>query len=178
MTSTESVNQTAAVERTYVQFGLSYDDVVAAFEAAVGHLDPKEVALLIQRGATWTELDAEMTRVAGPSGLMILATFNQGAVASVIDGQIRCRLYLVGNPAIAARIVRIDARASLYVPFRVAIYVEEGSRATTISFDRPSSSLGVLCQQELQPIGLQLDAKIDAVVQSIRQRAAPDPDAA
>jgi hypothetical protein len=87
--------------------------------------------------------------------------------ASLIGAPVHCRLYLVGNPTIAAKIVQIDARACLYVPFRVAIYVERGSTATTISFDRPSSSLGVLGRSELQPIGQMLDQKIDAVVQSI-----------
>ncbi len=60
-----------------------------------------------------------MARMAGPSGLMLFATFDQGAVASLSGGQIRCRQYLVGNPAIAARIVRIEVSASLYVPFHV-----------------------------------------------------------
>ena len=148
--------------------GLSYDRAVEAFEAAVGRLDPKDAEALAARRAPWTEFEAAMTRAAGPSGLMILGKFDQGGVASLIDSPVHCRLYLVGNPAIAAKIVKIDARACLYVPFRVAIYAADGSHDATISFDRPSSSLGTLGQSALQPIGLMLDQKIDAVVQSIR----------
>ena len=178
MPGNESVVTSAAIARSYVRTSLPYDQVVAAFEGAVGHFDPEAAADLARRGAPWSEFEATMTRAAGPSGLMILGKFDQGAVASLAGTPIRCRLYLVGNPAIAAEIVRIDARACLYVPFRVAIYVEDGARGATISFDQPSSSLGVFQRDELRAIGLRLDQKLDAVLEVVRQGTVSDRDAA
>jgi uncharacterized protein (DUF302 family) len=159
----------AVVERTYVDTTLPYQSAIEAFEAAVGRFEPAAAATLAERGAPWPEFEAAMTTTAGPSGLMILGKFDQGAVASLAGTPIRCRLYLVGNPAIAARIVRIDERACLYVPFRVAIYETRGASGATISFDRPSASLRTLDNPELEPIGQTLDQKIDDVVQSIQR---------
>jgi uncharacterized protein (DUF302 family) len=159
----------AVVERSYVGTTVPYQSAIEAFEAAVGRLEPAAIAALAERQAPCPEFEAAMTTAAGPSGLMILGKFDQGAVASLAGTPIRCRLYLVGNPAIAARIVRIDTRACLYVPFRVAIYETRAAPGATISFDRPSSSLGTLDNPELEPIGQTLDQKIDAVVGSIHR---------
>jgi uncharacterized protein (DUF302 family) len=105
-----------------------------------------------------------MSEMAGESGLMQFAVFDQGAVASLSGSQIRCRLYLVGNPAVAARIVRIDERGALYVPFRVAVYRLARQEGAMIAFDRPSSLLAGLGRVELDEIGRMLDREIDDVV--------------
>jgi hypothetical protein len=39
----------------------------------------------------------------GPSGLMLFAKIDQGAIASLGETQVQCWLYLIGNPAIAPR---------------------------------------------------------------------------
>ncbi|MDB4959807.1 MAG: hypothetical protein JWO36_7376 [Myxococcales bacterium] len=159
--------QTHAIERSYVETGLSYQSAVDRFEAAVGRIDQKTVGALAARAAPWPEVEGAIATMTGPSGLMIVALADQGAITSLAGVAIRCRLYLVGNPVIAAQIFKIDVRAALYVPFRVAIHEAAGTSGAMISFDRPSSFLGALDRPELQPIGVMLDRKIDAVVQSI-----------
>jgi hypothetical protein len=62
---------------------------------------------------------------------------------------------------VAARIVRIDERGSLYVPFRVTVYASPSGEAATIAYDRPSSLLAGLNRPELDEIGALLDRKID-----------------
>ena len=173
--SGRAAENSAAAERSYVDSGLPYDAAIEAFESALGHFDRETTAALVGRAAPWPDVEAAMARMAGPSGLMIFDAFDQGVVASLSGTRVRGRLYMVGNPAVAAQIVRIDVRACLYVPFRVAIHQGDGAAAAaagaTISYDRPSSSLGALGRAELQPIGLALDQKIEAVIQSVRRRA-------
>ena len=113
--------------KTMVQTPFAYETLCGRFEAAVGRLDAAAVRLLEEDAAPWPKVEAAMREMAGESGLMQFAVFDQGAVASLSGAQIRCRLYLVGNPAIAARIVRIDERGALYVPFRVAVYAAPGT---------------------------------------------------
>ncbi|HEX3365900.1 hypothetical protein [Phenylobacterium sp.] len=108
--------------KTIVETLFAYEDLCTRFEAAVGRLDAPAVRRLEASAAPWPEVEAATREMAGDSGLMKFAVFDQGAVASLSGSQIRCRLYLVGNPAIAARIVRIDERGALYVPFREAVY--------------------------------------------------------
>ena len=154
---------TAAVERVDIWTGLTYDVLVRAFERELGHWDPAAGNLLVERQASWSDVERDVERMAGPHGLMIFFRVNQGAVTSLSGKVKRCSLYLVGNPVIANQILSIDLRASFYVPFRVCLY------GAVISYDRPSSFLGQLGRPELKEIGALLDQKIDGVVDALRK---------
>ena len=154
---------TAAVERVDISTGLNYDVLVRAFERELGHWDPAAGNLLVERQASWSAVERDVERMAGPHGLMIFFRVNQGAVTSLSGKVKRCSLYLVGNPVIANQILSIDLRASFYVPFRVCLY------GAVISYDRPSSFLGQLGRPELKEIGALLDQKIDGVVDALRK---------
>jgi uncharacterized protein (DUF302 family) len=168
-----ALNSSCLIEHTTVETGLSYKAAAAAFESSIGRLDPQAAEALRARHAPWADVEREMERMAGPSGLMLFTKVDQGAIASLGETQVRCRLYLVGNPAIAAHIVRIDPRGSFYVPFRVSLYEQTEGAGAVLSFDRPSSFLGVLDQAGLRDIGLQLDEKIDAVMRRITASSTP-----
>jgi uncharacterized protein (DUF302 family) len=150
--------------KTVVETPFAYEGLCGRFEAAVGRLDASTVKRLEANAAPWPQVEAAMRAMAGESGLMQFVVFDQGAVASLSGSRIRCRLYLVGNPAIAARIVRIDERGALYVPFRVAVYAAPREEGATIAFDRPSSLLASLGRPELEDIGRLLDREIDDAV--------------
>src|SRR5208282_4620349 len=122
MTEMQSTRFSSPICREQIASGLRYTDLVASFEAQLGRLDPTTTGSLVQRNAPWRELEQEIERRAGPHGLMIIFVANQGAVISLRGANRQCRLYLVGNPIIAERILTIDIRASLYVPFRVCLY--------------------------------------------------------
>lgn len=155
---------TATVERVDISTGLTYDVLVSSFERELGRWDPAAGNLLVERQAPWSDVEREVDRMAGAHGLMIFFRADQGAVTSLSGHVKRCSLYLVGNPVVANRIISIDLRASLYVPFRVCLYDTGGPGGAVVSFDRPSSFLGVLGRPELRNIGIQLDQKIDGVV--------------
>ena len=157
--------QEAHVHRkTIVETAFAYEDLCARFEAAIGRLDAPAVRRLEASTAPWPEVEAAIDEMAGDSGLMKFTVFDQGVIASLSGSQIRCRLYLVGNPAIAARIVRIDERGALFVPFRVAVYATPRAAGATIAFDRPSSLLAGLGRSELDDISRLLDREIDEAV--------------
>jgi uncharacterized protein (DUF302 family) len=157
-------DETAAHQKTTVETQFVYEDLCSRFEAAIGRLDAPAIRRMEATGAPWREIKATICAMAGESGLMQFAVFDQGAVASLAGSQICCRLYLVGNPVIASRIVRIDARGALYVPFRVTVYASPPGAGATIAFDRPSSLLAGLSQPELDEIGALLDQEIDNAV--------------
>jgi uncharacterized protein (DUF302 family) len=164
-----STGRARVIEQSRVNTGRSYELATAAFESSIGRLEHENAKALVLRGASWNEVEAEMARMAGPSGLMLFTQYDQGSVASLAGKPIRCRVYLVGNPALAAQIVRIDIRGSFYVPFRVAIFESDAEPGAITLFDRPSSFLATLERPQLDEIGKLLDAKIDAVVQRVRQ---------
>jgi len=157
-------NESAVHQKTIGETLFVYEDLCRRFEAAIGRFDAPAIRRMETTGAPWGEIEAAICAMAGESGLMQFAVFDQGAVASLAASRICCRLYLVGNPVIASRIVRIDARGALYVPFRVTVYASPPKAGATIAFDRPSSLLASLNRPELDEIGAILDREIDDAV--------------
>jgi hypothetical protein len=158
----------AVVTHEDIATGLSYDDLVTAFERELGRWEPASGVALAERRAPWSEVETEVDRMAGVHGLMIFYRADQGAITSLSGRPKRCSLYLVGNPVIANEIIEVDVRASFYVPFRVCLYDDGGPGGASIGFDRPSSFLGLLARPELHTLGLLLDQKIDSVVDALR----------
>ena len=129
----------------------------------------------MQRQAPWDAVKAEADRAGGARGLMIIACINQGVVTSLSGRRKDCRLYLVGNPVIASRILDIDPRGAFYVPFRVCLYDDGGPAGAGICYDRPSSFLAALDHPGLAEIGTLLDDKIDSVVRALSRGMAAVP---
>ena len=154
-TRDKDVASSATIQHMNVATGLSYDALVSAFEQELGHLDVEET----------------INKIGGKHGLMIIFRADQGKITSLSGQEKRCSLYLVGNPVIANKIISIEPGASLYVPFRVALYEAGGPEGAIISYDRPSSFLATFGGPELVEIGLSLDRKIDGVAAALRSRS-------
>jgi hypothetical protein len=60
--------------------------------------------------------------MAGSRGLMIIFRADQGKTRSLSGHEKRCAFYLIRNLVIANQIIRMDRRASFYVPFRACLY--------------------------------------------------------
>jgi uncharacterized protein (DUF302 family) len=157
----------ARIERSVIATGLTYPALIEAFERELGRWDPAIGTLLIQRGASWSEVERDVERLAGPHGLMIFCRVDQGVLVSLAGTARQCSLYLVGNPIIAQRILSVDVRACLYVPFRVSIYDDGGPEGACIAYDWPSSFLAALGRAELTELGALLDRKMEEVVAAV-----------
>ncbi len=157
----------ARIERSVVATGLTYPALIGAFERELGRWDAGAASRLVGRGATWSEVEREVERLAGPHGLMIFLRVDQGLVVSLAGTARQCSLYLVGNPIIAQRILSVDVRACLYVPFRVSIYDDGGPEGACIAYDRPSSFLAALGCPELTEFGVLLDRKMEGVLAAV-----------
>lgn len=155
------------IKREDIETEFCYEALTAAFEHKLGQFNANAAKALIQKKAPWATVEETIDQMAGPHGLMIFQKVDQGKITSLHGAAKRCALYIVGNPLIADRILSIDVRASLYVPFRVCIYEKSNPNAAIIGFDRPSSSLASLQQPALRDIGELLDRKIEGVVQAI-----------
>jgi uncharacterized protein (DUF302 family) len=162
------LDSSITVQHTSVATGLAYNDLVRGFERELGRWDLAIAERLLTTKASWSDVEREVDRMAGPRGLMIFTRINQGEIISLSGESKCCSLYLVGNPVIARKIISIDIRGSFYVPFRVCLFDQADATGAVISYDRPSSFLAALERRELQEFGLMLDQKIDAVVNVLK----------
>jgi len=124
--------RSATIEHTDVATGLAYAVLIEAFEQEVGRWDAATAQSLVQRKAPWSDVEAAASRAGGARGLMIIEAINQGVVTSLSGRPKLCRLYLVGNPAIASGILDVcGGRSFSRVPKRLRSgrWAAAGSRA-------------------------------------------------
>jgi uncharacterized protein (DUF302 family) len=139
-----------------------FGDVTKAFEQQVGRFDP-DVYKALAEGEDAEKARAKIEAMAGPSGFMLFATHNHGALLRLAGQKRKAIQYIVGNPLFAFQMTQHDIRASLYAPLRVLVYeTDEGK--TCVEYDKPSSLFGQFGNDRISPTAAMLDKKLEVLV--------------
>jgi uncharacterized protein (DUF302 family) len=139
-----------------------FGDVTKAFEQQVGRFDP-DVYKALAEGGDGEKAKAKIEAMAGPSGFMLFATHNHGALLRLAGQKRKAIQYIVGNPLFAFQMTQHDIRASLYAPLRVLIYEDNNGKAC-VEYDKPSSLFGQFGNDHISPTAAMLDKKLEALV--------------
>jgi uncharacterized protein (DUF302 family) len=139
-----------------------FGDVTKAFEQQVGRFDP-DVYKALAEGGDADKAKAKIEAMAGPSGFMLFATHNHGALLGLAGQKRKAIQYVVGNPLFAFQMTKHDIRASLYAPLRVLIY-ENDEGKTCVECDKPSTLFGQFGNERISPTAAMLDNKLEALV--------------
>jgi uncharacterized protein (DUF302 family) len=139
-----------------------FGDVTKAFEQQVGQFNP-DVYKALAEGGDAEGAKAKIEAMAGPSGFMLFATHNHGALLRLAGQKRKAIQYVVGNPLFALQMTQHDIRASLYAPLRVLIYEDERGK-TCVEYDKPSSQFGQFGNDRIAPTAAMLDKKLEALV--------------
>ena len=139
-----------------------FRDVTMAFERQLGRFEPS-VYQALAAGGDAEGTKAKIEAMAGPSGFMLFATHNHGALLRLAGQKRKAIQYVVGNPLFALQMTQHDIRASLYAPLRVLIYENEEGK-TCVEYDRPSSLFGQFGNAGIAPVASMLDRKLEDLV--------------
>jgi uncharacterized protein (DUF302 family) len=148
------------VQRFSVTCSISFEDVVARIDAAIGHPDTK--ALL--EATTYCEMEKAIGSSVGSSGLMEFARFDLGAILRLergTEGPKILRLVL-GNPLIMKRMVEHVPDAGSYAP--VTILIDERGCGVHVSYDRMASLLAPYKNAEALAVARDLDSKVESLI--------------
>ena len=139
-----------------------FGDVTTAFERQLGRFEPG-VYQALAAGGDAEGARARIEAMAGPSGFMLFATHNHGALLRLAGQKRKAVQYVVGNPLFALQMTQHDIRAGLYAPLRVLIYENEAGQ-TCVEYDRPSSLFGQFNDAGIAPVASMLDRKLEDLV--------------
>src|SRR6516162_8896638 len=139
-----------------------FEDVTTAFERQLGRFEPG-VYQALASGEDAEGAKAKIEAMAGPSGFMLFATHNHGALLRLAGQRRKAIQYVVGNPLFALRMTQHDIRASLYAPLRVLIYQNDEGK-TCVEYDKPSSLFGQFGDDRISPTAAMLDKKLEVLV--------------
>jgi hypothetical protein len=121
------------VQRVSVTFFKGFHDVVAAFEAAIGHPDMNGFSKNVPPQKTFAEVEKIVQGATGQSELMEFTHIDLGKVLQKrngVDARQSLR-FVVGNPVIMSAMVQHVADAGSYAP--VTILIDEGPDGVQVS---------------------------------------------
>jgi hypothetical protein len=140
--------------------------VAAALEKSTGDVTDGKWAIEAGSANNKDDFEARMRRFEADSGFMRFLTLNFGGFLTLMGLPSKVWQYTIGNPLIAATMLRHDVGAALNVPVRLLIYEGEDGR-THIGYDRPSSLMSRLRSAELIAAAQKLDNKLTDLVERI-----------
>jgi len=152
------------VERFSVTSSRGFHDVVARFEAVIGHPDMNSFSKNIAAARTFAEVEKIVQGATGPSRLMEFARMDLGEVLHKRNGAAsgRSLRFIVGNPVIMSQMVQHVPDAGSYAP--VTVLVDERPDGVHLSYDRMASFLATYGSPEALKVAQDLDSKVEALL--------------
>ncbi|PYM01965.1 MAG: hypothetical protein DMF13_06915 [Verrucomicrobia bacterium] len=141
----------------------SFEEVVNAFESAVGSVEDTGFAVLVASMKSAEEFESQVKSRESTSGFMRFLTVDHGAWMTRVGLKAKARMYTIGNPLIARTMLEHDIAAGLNVPVRLMIYEEPATRTTRVTYDLPSSLMSGLQNEKVTAAAKKLDAKLIAL---------------
>jgi len=160
----EMTTKQSSMRRLTVTSSKPFQDVVTAFEAAVGHPNLTEFMTQLNGAKTYAEMESVVQAAVSKAGFMQFARFDLGAVIRKENGQDEPRSirYLVGNPLIMKEMVKHVPDAGSYAP--VTVLIDERADAVHLSYDLMSAFLSRYGNKDALEVARDLDAKVESLL--------------
>lgn len=151
--------------REYVS-GKTYEELVAAFDAALGDVEYGRFTDILNTAENRDEWERAVSDYFGPSGFLRFFSVDHGRWMGFYGHQVKAKKYLYGNPLIAETMMRHDTRFGLQAPNQIMVY-EDAEGHARVCYDLPSSIFNFIGNTELTTTAYGLDAKVAAFVEQI-----------
>jgi uncharacterized protein (DUF302 family) len=155
------------VERVTITSRKSLQEVLAKFDAPVGHPNIEEFLKRVAAAKTTSEMEKVVQSALGPSGFMEFARFDHGGVVhkGESDDYPEVLRLVIGNPLIMREMVKHVPDAGSYAP--VTILIDERPDGVHLSYDRMASLLAPYENPAALKVARDLDAKVEALLDSV-----------
>jgi|SRR5271156_6507708 len=156
-----------AVERFSVTSSKSFDEIIKAIDAAIGHPDLNAFGMGLKSAKSFQDVEDIVNKAVGPTGFMEFARFDLGAILRKERGTEKPRIlrYVVGNPLIMKKMVERVVDAGSYAP--VTILVDERADGVHLTYDRMASFLASYQDEQASKVARELDAKVEALLEAV-----------
>lgn len=116
----------------------------------------------VDSNKSYEEVVDALKSLVAKNGMMMMAEVNQGQMLSMTGLSLKAAVFLVGNPVIGKQLFEQNQAVGLYVPLRVAVYVDANGK-THVAYDRPSSLLGQFKNEQVKMVAKMLDDKLEGL---------------
>ncbi len=161
------------IQRFSVTSSNSFDEVLAAVDAAVGHPDGDEFRRKLGSTKTYAAIEKIIHEELGVSGFMEFIRFDLGEILRKERGEGTPRIVrlVIGNPLIMKQMVEHAPDAGSYAP--VTILIDERPDGVHLSYDTIASLIAPYGSAKALKVAQDLDSKIEALLTGAAAGAAP-----
>ena len=154
------------IDRLSVTSTKSFEAVLAALKAAVGHPNMVEFASAIKTAQTFAELERTVHQSLGNTGLMMFMELDHGEILRKETGLDKPKIvrFVIGNPLIMKEMAKHVPDAGSYAP--VTILVDERPDGVHLTYDKMASLLAPYRNTEALAVARDLDSKIETLLRS------------
>ncbi|HEY9802382.1 MAG TPA: DUF302 domain-containing protein [Leptolyngbyaceae cyanobacterium] len=152
----QTINYT--MTRVIVSSDKPFLEVIDAIESIVGDGKYSTFEELVTAQASFEEIKNVVEGILGKSGFMKFASFDMGALMSLMGKPKNVKLYLIGNPLIAHQMIEQNPAVGLYVPPRLLVFDDYDGK-TYVTYDKPSSMLSQFDNALILKISQMLDQR-------------------
>lgn len=151
----------SSMQRLIVTSSKPFEDVVAAFEAEVGHPNMSEFLDQVAAAKTYAEMQSIIQAAVAKTGFMRFARFDLGAVIRKENGQQtpKSLRFLIGNPLIMKEMVKHVPDAGSYAP--VTVLIDERPDGVHLSYDLMTAFLNPYGNADALNVARDLDSKVE-----------------
>ena len=152
------------VHRFSVTSSRSFESVIAAIDAAVGHPDMRGFYKDMAAAPSWASLEELVQRALGASGFMEFVRFDPGHILRKESGQPTPKIVrvIIGNPLVMKEMVKHVPDAGAYAP--VTILIDERTDGVHLSYDRMAAFLAPYENPQALQVARDLDAKVEKLL--------------
>ncbi|MGH9714846.1 MAG: DUF302 domain-containing protein [Candidatus Acidiferrales bacterium] len=152
------------VQRVSVISKKKFEDVVAAFDAALGHTEMGPFMKSIAAAKNYAEVEKIVAQVVPASDLMEFVRFDLGGIVRKQrgEGTPRSLRVLIGNPLTMKRMLEHVPDVGSYAP--VTLLIDERPDGVHLTYDTMTSFLAPYGNAAASKVAQELDAKVDAVM--------------
>jgi uncharacterized protein (DUF302 family) len=149
-----------SIQRLSITSVKSFESVVAAVNAAVGHPDMGEFARKLAAAETYSEMERVVQPALGKYGLMEFTHFDMGMILAKArgSGAPKSLRVVMGNPLIMQAMAQHVPDAASYAP--VTVLIDERADGVQLSYDTMASLLAPYGNEEALRVARELDNKV------------------
>lgn len=158
------VTKRFTAERFSLTTTKTFESVMAAFDAKVGHPTMPAFTNDIEAASSVAEVEEIVQRELGESGFVVFVRFDLGAAIrkEQSPGASRSVRVLIGNPLIMKEMVTEVPDAGSYTP--VTVLVDERADGVHLSYDTVASALSHYDNAQALKVARDLDSKVERLL--------------
>lgn len=157
--STARPTKNFAYKQVTVASTKPYAQVIQDIEAQLGKGSTQGLADKVQTSKDWDEFKEKVEPEVGSSGFINVAEVNWGEVMSLVPFSLKAKIYVIGNPLTARKVLELLPEVGQQLPTKMYVY-EDKQGVTQVAYDELSPVFAQYGNEDLNKLGAEIDDEL------------------